>query len=83
MSMSLLVKGFPKMIKRFCARFSTGIDEDANFWFKLSTNSIEEPSVRIDLLAVLLFEAENHLYGYQIARIGSLDGSHEGRLCIN
>lgn len=43
------------------ARLGTCIEQDTNFGVKNAAKSAEEPSVRVDLFAVLLLETEHHL----------------------
>lgn len=40
----------------------TGVDEDADVGIKDTTESLEEPAVRIDLLLIAFFETEDHLH---------------------
>jgi hypothetical protein len=49
---------FPQLIDRATARFSPHIQQDTNVWRQDWTKSIKEPSVRVDLLGVLFFQAE-------------------------
>lgn len=37
------------------------INQNANFWVEDATKCVEQPPVRVNLLAILLFETENHL----------------------
>lgn len=44
------------------ARLCTSIEQNANFRVQNAAEGIEKPSVRVDLLAVLLLETEHHLH---------------------
>jgi hypothetical protein len=44
------------MIDRLMAWLGSRIKQNTSLWVQLSTNSIEEPSVRIDLFGILLLE---------------------------
>lgn len=82
----VIVEGLPQSENRLRTRLSTGIEKHANLGVKNTAKSIEEPSVRIDLLGVLLFQAEHHLDGWQarwvvIARADELLIRGNGQLC--
>ena len=61
----IVIERLPKGEKRFSARFSSSIKKDADFRVQYAPKSIEQPSVRIYLFAIFLFQAENHLYWRQ------------------
>ncbi len=44
------------------AGLGTGIEQNADFWVQDATNGSEKPSMRVDLLCVLLLQAEHHLH---------------------
>jgi hypothetical protein len=55
------VKGFPELVDGVLSWSGTGIDENANVWLEALAEGLEKPSVRIDLLLVLFFQAEENL----------------------
>ena|ERR1700722_14226254 len=55
------IECFPKMIYGCGARHSPNIEENADVRLENGAKSVEEPSVRVDLLLILLFEAEYDL----------------------
>ena len=52
------------MVYRRRARHGTHIKEDANVGLEDGAKGVEEPSMRVDFLLVLFFEAEYDLDGY-------------------
>ena len=61
----VVIEGLPKRKEGPWPRLSPRIKEDANFRIEDAPKSVEQPSVRIDFLAVLLFEAKYHLHRRQ------------------
>jgi hypothetical protein len=61
----VVVEALPKSEKRLGAGLGSGIEQNADFRVKNAANGSEEPSVGVDLLAVLLLQAEHHLHGRQ------------------
>lgn len=59
----VVVEGLPESEQRLGAGLSTGIEQDADFGVQNTTNGSEQPSVGVDLLGVLLLQAEHHLDG--------------------
>jgi len=49
------------MINRLMTRFGSSIQQYTCLWVQLSSNSIEQPSMRIDLFGILLFEDKDDL----------------------
>ena len=62
----VVVKRFPQGKKRFLAGLGTSIDKNDNLGVQNTTKSVEKPAVRVDLFAVLLLQAENHLDGREV-----------------
>lgn len=60
------------MVEGIAARASTNIEQDANIGVECPAKGVEEPSVRVELAAVLFLEAENHLAGNN-ALLGTLE----------
>lgn len=58
----VIVEGFPEGQERLVTRLGTRIQQDDHFRVKNAAKGVEQPSVRVDLLAVLLFQAEHHLH---------------------
>jgi hypothetical protein len=54
------------------SRLSSHVEQDANVGVQRAAKGIEEPSVRVKLLRVCLFQAEYHLAGYN-ALLGTLE----------
>jgi len=52
------------MVYRRRARHGTHIEEDADVGLEDGAKGVEEPSMRVDFLLVLFFEAEYDLDGY-------------------
>jgi len=61
--MFIMMKRFPKIIDRSLARFSSRIQQAHYIGLQVFPDRVEQPTMRIDLLCVLLFEAENELNG--------------------
>jgi hypothetical protein len=59
----VVVEALPQGKQGLGAGLGTGIEQDADLRVQNAANGGEEPSVRVDLLAVLLLEAEHHLNG--------------------
>lgn len=57
----VVVEGFPESKQGLGAGLGTSIKQNADFGVQDTTNSGEQPSVRVDLLGVLLLQAEHHL----------------------
>ena len=57
----VVVEGLPEGQKRLGSRFGTGIQQDADLGVEDPTKGVEQPTMRVDLLAVLLLQAEDHL----------------------
>lgn len=64
----VVIESFPEVEQRLVARLRTSIEQNANFRVQNTAEGIEKPSVRVDLLAVLLLETEHHLHRRKSAR---------------
>ena len=60
------------MVNCLVTRSGSGIDQDAYFWFQHLADGIEQPSVGIDLLCVLLLQDENDLDWDQVGRVSRI-----------
>ena len=58
----VVVEGLPESQQGLVARLGTGIQQDDHFGIENAAKAIEQPSVRVDFLAVLLLQAEHHLH---------------------
>lgn len=81
----IVVESFPKGKNRLRAGLGTGIQKDAHLGVEDTTKSVEEPSVGINLLGVLLLQTEHHLHRRKAGRIviagaNKLLGSSYGEL---
>src|SRR5204862_6594267 len=72
----VIVKSFPQCKQRLGSWLGSSIKKNADLWIKDSTESIEEPSMRIDLFAIFLLQTEHHLHWGEISWI-TLTGSNE------
>lgn len=61
----VVIESLPKSEEGARAGLSTRIEQDSNFGVQDSTKGIEQPTMRVDLLAVLLLQAENELHRRQ------------------
>ena len=59
----VVVEGFPESEQGLVARLGTSVEQNANLGIENATESGEQPSVRVDLLGVLLLQTEHHLDG--------------------
>ena len=59
----VVVEGLPESKQRLGTGLGTGIEQNADFGVQDATNGSEQPSVRVDLLGVLLLQTEHHLDG--------------------
>jgi hypothetical protein len=55
----VVVEAFPQSEQGLGAGLCTGIEQNADFGVQDAANGGEQPSVRVDLLAVLLLQAEH------------------------
>jgi hypothetical protein len=58
----VVVESLPEVEQRLDSGLGTGIEKNADFRVQDTTKSVKEPSVRVNLLAVLLLETEHHLH---------------------
>jgi hypothetical protein len=63
----VVVEAFPQSEQGLGAGLCTSIEQNADFGVQDAANGGEQPSVRVDLLAVLLLQAEHHLDGRERA----------------
>ena len=82
----VVVEAFPESEQRLGTGLGTGIEQNADFGVQNAANGSEEPSVRVDLLGVLLLQAKHHLNGRQsagavIVRADELLVGCDGKLC--
>lgn len=74
----VIVEALPQSQQRARTRLGSGVDEDGDFGVKNAAKGIKEPSMRVNLLSVLLLEAENHLRGREILGVlGIRRGSNQ------
>ena len=59
----VVVEGLPESKQRLGTGLGIGIEQNADFGVQDATNGSEQPSVRVDLLGVLLLQTEHHLDG--------------------
>jgi hypothetical protein len=82
----VVVETLPKREKRLGAGLRTGIEQNADFRVENAANGSKQPSVGVDLLCVLLLQAEHHLHGGKragavIVRADELLVRGDGQLC--
>ena len=58
------IERFPQVVYRHWTRHSTYIEQNTKVGLEDGAESVEEPSMRVDLLLVLLFKAKDDLDGY-------------------
>ena len=66
------IKCLPQVIDRSGSRHGSDVNKDANVGLEDGTESVEEPTMRVDLFLVLFLQAEQDLYG-NMATFGPLD----------
>ncbi|KAI6765726.1 hypothetical protein HG530_006796 [Fusarium avenaceum] len=64
---AVIVKAFPERQQGARAGLGSGVDENGDFWVENAAKGVEQPAMRIDLLAVLLLQTEDELHGREIA----------------
>lgn len=64
----VIVEGLPKGEERFGTWFRSGIEQDADLRVEDTAESSEEPAMGVNLLGVLLLQAEHHLDWGECAR---------------
>jgi hypothetical protein len=65
----VVVKRLPQVVDGFASRFGTGIDEYTDFRLKYFTNTIEKPSMGIDLFLVLGLQDQDDLDRHEVVRV--------------
>lgn len=68
----VVIEALPERKKRFMAWFRSGIDQNTYLWVQDPSKGIKQPAMGIDFFAVLLLQAEDHLYGREIRWIAAL-----------
>ena len=58
----LEIERFPELVDRVLSGLCTGIDKDTDVRIKNGAESLEEPTMRVDLLLILFLQAEEHLH---------------------
>ena len=58
----MLVEALPKLVDTCSGGFRADIEQDADVGLQQRTECVEEPAMRVELLLVLLLQAENNLY---------------------
>lgn len=58
---SVVIEGLPQGKQRFLAWLGSRINQNHHLWVENSAKAIKEPTMGIDLFAVFLFQAEDHL----------------------
>lgn len=61
----VVIETFPKGQQRLIAWLGTRINKNADFGIQDSTEGIEEPTMGVDFLRILLLQAEHHLRGWE------------------
>lgn len=59
----VVVESLPERHEGLVTGLGTGVQKNDDFWVENTAESVEQPSMRVDLLAVLLLQAEHHLHG--------------------
>ena len=57
----MLIENLPQLVQRIATRASANIDQDGDVGVERLADGIVEPSVRVQLLLVLLFQNEDDL----------------------
>ena len=77
----MLVEALPQLVDRRARGFCTDIKKNTNIGLDERPKRVEEPSVTVQLLLVLLLQAENNLHGTcslrDFTRIGHNDVGRE------
>lgn len=55
------VEGLPEVVQRVAARLRTDVEQDAHIRVQGLSERVETPTMRVELLVVLLLETEDHL----------------------
>jgi hypothetical protein len=63
----ICIERLPQVIDRSRARLRAHIEEDTHVWIQAFCESVEEPSMRIDLLLIPFFQCEDDLNGHDTA----------------
>lgn len=59
----VVVEGLPERQQRLGSGFRSGVQQNTDLRVEDAAKRVEEPSVRVDLLAVLLLQTKHHLHG--------------------
>ena len=57
------VEALPEIVNGRASGLGSDIEQNAHVWLDQRAERVEEPSVTIELLLVLLLQAEDDLYG--------------------
>lgn len=81
----VVVERLPKCKQGFMPRFSPCVDKNTNFWIEDPAKGIKQPPMRVDLFAVFLLQAKDHLDRREIAsgvamRANELEGGRNRKL---
>ena len=68
----VVVKCLPEVVNTALAGLGTGIEQADDVRVQVATDRVEEPAVRVDLLGVLLLQAEDHLHRDEVVRISGV-----------
>lgn len=66
------VEGLPEMVQSGAGGAGADVEQDADIRVERLAEGVKEPAVRVELLLVLLLEAEDHLAGHD-ALLGALE----------
>ena len=58
----VFVEALPKLVNACSGGFCADVEQDADVRLQERTECVEEPTMRVELLLVLLLQAENNLY---------------------
>lgn len=64
----VVVEGLPESKQRLVTRLCSSIEQNTDFGVQDTAKGSEQPSMRVNLLAVLLLETEHHLHRRQSRR---------------
>lgn len=61
----VVVEGFPQSQQRLCSWLGTSVEQDTDLGVQNAAEGGEQPSMGVDLFAVLLLQTEDHLDRWQ------------------
>ena len=65
----VVVECLPEVVDTPLAGLGTSIEQAHDIRVQVAPDRVEEPAVRVDLLGVLLLQAEDHLHRDEVVRI--------------